>query len=107
MRPRHAVLLTPSNLCAFARFLREESSHPTQLLPRRHSVRVSPLAATLMVPLASVANKRLTVGVSPLDATLTKNRGEGVLFFVSVASKGLTPTVSLLFATLARGTIRL
>src|SRR5712692_7773055 len=75
MRPRHAVLLTPSNLCAFARFLREESSHPTQLLSRRHSVRVSPLAATLMDLPASVANKRLTVGLSPLDATLTKNRG--------------------------------
>ena len=27
--------------------------------------------------LASVANKRLTTGLSPLDATLTKNRGEG------------------------------
>src|SRR5260370_20956476 len=26
---------------------------------------------------ASVANKRLTVGLSPLDATLPKNRGEG------------------------------
>src|SRR6266478_1866248 len=36
---------------------------------------VSPLAATLMHPPASVANKRLTVGLSPLDATLTKNRG--------------------------------
>src|SRR6266478_3075324 len=36
---------------------------------------VSPLAATLMDLPASVANKRLTVGVSPLDATLTKNRG--------------------------------
>ena|SRR6266446_2518093 len=36
---------------------------------------VSPLAATLMDLPASVANKRLTVGLSPLDATLTKNRG--------------------------------
>src|SRR5712691_1756363 len=36
---------------------------------------VSPLAATLMDLPASVANKRLTVGLSPLDATLTRNRG--------------------------------
>ena len=72
MRPRHAVLLTSS-----------KSSHPTQLLSRRHSVRVSPLAATLMVFPASVANKRLTVGLSPLDATLTKDRGEGVLLLLT------------------------
>src|SRR5229473_608266 len=72
MRPRHAVLLTPS-----------KSSHPTQLLSRQRSVRVSPLAATFMVFPASVANKRLTVGLSPLDATLTKNRGEGVLLLLT------------------------
>src|SRR5713226_9873141 len=71
MRPRHAVLLTPS-----------KSSHPTQLLSGRHGIRVSPLAATLTAFLASVANKRLTVGLSPLDATLTKNRGEGVLLLL-------------------------
>src|SRR5467141_5078557 len=35
----------------------------------------SSLAATLMDPLASVANTRLTLRLSPLDATLTKNRG--------------------------------
>src|SRR6266478_3753694 len=65
MRPRHAVLLlTPP-----------KSSHPSQSLPRQQSASVSPLAATLMDLPASVANKRLTVGVSPLDATLTKNRG--------------------------------
>jgi len=38
---------------------------------------LSPLAATLMDLPASVANKRLTVRLSPLAATLTKNRGEG------------------------------
>ena len=38
---------------------------------------LSPLAATLMDPPASVANKRLTVWLNPLDATLTKNRGVG------------------------------
>jgi hypothetical protein len=36
---------------------------------------ISPLAATLMDLPASVANKRLTVWLTPLDATLTKNRG--------------------------------
>ena len=65
MRPRHAVLLTPP----------PKSSHPSQSLPRQQSASLSPLAATLMHPPASVANKRLTVGLSPLDATLTKNRG--------------------------------
>src|SRR6266446_7885542 len=65
MRPRHAVLLTPP----------PKSSHPSQSLPRQQSASVSPLAATLMDLPASVANKRLTAGLSPLDATLTKNRG--------------------------------
>ncbi len=36
---------------------------------------ISRLAATLMDLPASVANKRLTAWLSPLDATLTKNRG--------------------------------
>src|SRR6266699_3388300 len=40
-----------------------------------HPPSISPLAATLMGLLASVANKRLTTCLSPLDATLTKNRG--------------------------------
>src|SRR5713226_2324863 len=41
---------------------------------------LSPLDATLMNPLASVANKRLTAYLNPLDATLTKNQGEGATF---------------------------
>src|SRR5258708_40182102 len=36
---------------------------------------VSPLKTTLMDLLASVANKRLTIRLSSLDATLTKNIG--------------------------------
>jgi len=36
---------------------------------------LSPLSATLMDSPASVANKRLTQLLSPLDATLTKNQG--------------------------------
>src|SRR6266481_6027802 len=64
MLPRQVVLLTPP-----------KSSHPTQFLSRPQSAPVSPLTATLMHPPASVANKRLTAGLSSLDATLTKNRG--------------------------------
>jgi len=47
------------------------------LLHRQHVAPLSPLAATLMDHPASVANKRLTENLTPLDATLTKNRGEG------------------------------
>src|SRR5580700_2912667 len=66
MLARQVVLLTPPT-----------SSHPTQLLSRQQSVSVSPLAATLMDLPASVANKRLTPRLNPLDATLTKNGGWG------------------------------
>src|SRR5713101_1693463 len=68
MLARQIVLLTPP-----------KSSHPSQLLSRQQSAPVSPLAATLMRLPASVANKRLTAGLNPLDATLTKNRGVGVV----------------------------
>ncbi len=52
--------------------------------PRLHRLEqfwcnVSPLAATLIVPPVSVANKRLTAWLNPLDATLTKNRGRGAV----------------------------
>ncbi len=66
MPARNVVLLTSS-----------ESFHPTQLPSRQRSTPLNPLAATLMDPPASVANKRLTADLSPLDATLTKNRGVG------------------------------
>jgi len=66
MLARQMVLLTSS-----------ASFHPTQLLSRQQPTPVSPLAATLMDFPASVANKRLTAELSPLDATLTKNRGAG------------------------------
>jgi hypothetical protein len=51
--------------------------HLSSLLSRQHNAPVNPLAATLMKRPASVANKRLTVKLTPLDATLTKNRGWG------------------------------
>src|SRR6266850_310985 len=66
MRARQIVLLAPP-----------KSPHLTQLLSCQHLAPVSPLAATLMESPASVANKRLTARLSPLAATLTKNRGEG------------------------------
>src|SRR6266849_8574854 len=57
-----------------------DSCTPT---PRRSSGRavmpLSPLSATLTHLPASVANKRLTTGLSPLAATLTKNRGVGAV----------------------------
>src|SRR6266478_3138916 len=72
MPARHAVLLTPL-----------ESPHPKALLSRQPPPPISPLAATLMNLLASAANKRLTVELSPLDATLTKNTGGGDILVTS------------------------
>src|SRR4029077_8148693 len=67
------VLLTPQN-----------PSHPKTLLSRQHFAHISPLDATLIGLLASVANKRLTDQLNPLDATLTKNtRGLPTLPFLS------------------------
>ncbi len=56
-----------------------KSSHPTQLPSRQQDAPITPLAATLMNLPASVENKRLTVELSPLAATLTKTRGCGPL----------------------------
>jgi hypothetical protein len=44
------------------------------------TIALSPLAATLIDLPASVANKRLTVSLNPLDATLTKNAGRGASY---------------------------
>src|ERR1700687_1381695 len=68
MLARQAVFLTPPG-----------SSHSRRLLSRQHFACASPLAATLVHLPASVANKRLTVQLNPLDATLTKNRGVGAV----------------------------
>ncbi len=73
MRVPHAVLLPPP-----------KSSHPSQLLSWQQNAPVSPLAATLMDLPASVANKRLTAGLSPLDATLTKNRGRRAVCLTTI-----------------------
>src|SRR5260370_26107334 len=66
LRRGHAALLTPS-----------KSSHVTQVLSRPHTAPISPLAATLMDLPVNVANKRLTVQLTPLDAILTKDIGGG------------------------------
>jgi hypothetical protein len=66
MRPRQVVLLTPL-----------ESVHPHPLPSHKHLAILTPLDATLMHSPVSVANKRLTAALSPLAATLTKNREVG------------------------------
>jgi hypothetical protein len=48
---------------------------PASLPDCNHICPPSPLAATLLDLPASVANKRLTIFLTPLDATLTKNEG--------------------------------
>jgi hypothetical protein len=62
--PRRSCLSVPS--------LTRIPQHPA-------AIPVSPLAATLMDLPASVANKRLTAKLNPLDATLTENT-EGTSF---------------------------
>jgi hypothetical protein len=76
------VLLTPS-----------KSSHPLSLLSRQQTAPISPLAATLMDLHASVANKRLAVGLTPLDATLTKDRGDPAFRRLDV--QPITPLLSI------------
>jgi len=66
---------------------------------------LSPLDATLMLSLASVANKRLTAELNSLDATLTKNRGWGALPFdvltpIPANVSNLFPIYPLCFHTL-------
>jgi hypothetical protein len=54
-----------------------KARHHKALLHRQHRAPLSPLPATLTDHPVSAANKRLTATLTPLDATLTKNRGEG------------------------------
>ncbi len=68
MLARQTVLLTPPT-----------SSRPAPVTFSPSARPLTPLAATLMDFPASVANKRLTAGLSPLPATLTKNTGGGGL----------------------------
>src|SRR5713101_8320324 len=90
MLARQVVLLTSS-----------ESFHPSQLPSRQQSTAVNPLAATLMDLPASVANKRLTAELSPLAATLTKNKGvEAPPFDVSTFRRSDVPTFQRTLQTL-------
>jgi hypothetical protein len=52
-----------------------KSSHPSQLPSRQYLRPITPLDATHRDSLASVASKRLTSNLTPLNATLTKNTG--------------------------------
>jgi hypothetical protein len=68
---RPAPLLTPSNLCAFPRPLREESSDPPQLPSCRHSICRNSFGINTC---KSVSKQR---PLSPLEATFTQKPGEG------------------------------
>jgi hypothetical protein len=70
--------VSPSNSHeAFPRKTAILAQAPHTARPEQQSV--SPLTATLTVTLSSVGNKRLTGILTPLDATLTKNRGVGAI----------------------------
>jgi hypothetical protein len=77
--PRPNAIQSPSKAC-----------RPRPLPSRQHRAPLSPLPATLMDHPASVANKRLTENLTPLDATLTKNRGRGAPY-LSLRSTKLQP----------------
>src|SRR5271155_4517813 len=77
MPSRRVVLLSPS-----------VPIHPRQLPSCQQSASINPLDATLAGSLASAANKRLTKYLSPVDATLTKNQGEGT----SISQSSNLPT---------------
>jgi hypothetical protein len=66
---------------------RGEAISPSPCFP----LPLSLLVATLMGPLVSVANKRLIEMLNPLNATLTKNRGVGVLLLTRNPKKDLYP----------------
>jgi hypothetical protein len=91
------TLFMPTEAVAPSHLHSDLATHPTLLLPpipagsqsRRGpgqghstfatSVPVTPLEATPASPPISVASKRLTENVNPLEATLTKIRGGGLL----------------------------
>jgi hypothetical protein len=78
----------------------------------RKPLHSSPLDATLIEALLSVDFKRLKGKLSPLDATLTKNRGVGPLpsrqsFFLASSCPPLVPLQPTVFgATIRHGTKR-
>ncbi len=73
-----AHLLRADRGDAIADFLLRKSAYSAQFW-----CNLSPLDATLLDPFLCVANKELTQYLSPVDATLTKNRGVGVSSFAN------------------------
>ncbi len=74
-----------------------KSSCPIPLFSSRWIASVNLLESSLANSLASVKNKGLTEILTPLESTLTKNRGEGVVIVNQVPvhqdrSKGITGT---------------
>jgi hypothetical protein len=82
-RPALPNLLTfqRSNVPTIFDLTPSKPPHPNPLLSCQQTASVNPLFATLTKLPASVANKRLTEGLTLLDATLTKNRGVGATAF--------------------------
>jgi hypothetical protein len=74
------AIQTPSNAC-----------HPRPLPSRQHRSPLSPLSAPLTDHRTSVANKRLTENLTPLDATLTKNRGRCFHRALRASRRGVYP----------------
>ena len=107
---RYVVLLTPSiaaslQLQVCPGLLAERSIRSMQRIRSpQPTIALSPLAATLMDFLASVANKRLTARLSPLDATLTKYTGGWSLNLPTLSTRA--PTYSLCFQTVAHSLAR-
>jgi hypothetical protein len=99
----------PANALSASRMqLRDDqSSNTLEIFPPETAIlsharpeqrRVSPLAATLMELPASAANKGLTEILTPLDATLTKNRGVGPS--LTFQRSNVQQSVSILFTSL-------
>jgi hypothetical protein len=96
--PSSSESLSPCDATFASRtVLRDEKPAPAR--PEERSV--TSLDATLMEFPVSVANKRLTEKLTPLDATLTKNAGGGAL--PSFAIVGSTRKISLVQEAARRG----
>ena len=87
----------PNALSASRTLLRDDIQTPPKsclnraLLHRQHRAPLSPLPATHTSHPVSVANKRLTETITPLDATLTKNRGKGAPYLSLRSTKSQPP----------------
>jgi len=98
--PSFSISSWPSNFPTFeasndqTRFFPNSFPFTLAHFPFSHShflPSLSPLAATLMTSPISVAFKELTGSLSPLDSTLTKNRGVGVLWLTCILQRNDAP----------------